>query len=257
MLPVERRKKMARLIKNRGAVNSRELAETLGISIMTVRRDLKVLEEQNQLEITWGGAVPVGFEAHDIPRSRKAASMQAAKVAIARAACGFITDGAFIGLDAGTTTLELARLIPSLPFKRLSVVTPDLEVALLLSGNAHIEVFLTGGRVDPISRACNDTDAVAYLRRVRTTVSFVGINVWGAEHGVTASSSEKMNRKIQLMDSADKSILLVDSSKYAKFSPWRVAGVEQFYRIITDTGLGDDARKNLEAAGARLLYAEA
>lgn len=257
MLPVERRKKMARLIKNRGAVNSRELAETLGISVMTVRRDLKVLEEQNQLEITWGGAVPLGFEANDIPRSDKAASMQAAKLAIARAACGFIKDGAFIGLDAGTTTLELARLIPSLPFKRLSVVTPDLEVAMLLSGSAHIEVFLTGGRVDPISRACCDTDSVAYLRRVRPTVAFVGINVWGAEHGVTTSSSDKMNRKIQLMDSADTSILLVDFSKYAKFSPWRVAGVEQFYRIITDTGLADDARKNLEAAGARLLFAEA
>ena len=255
MLPVERRKKMARLIKNRGALNSRELAETLGISVMTVRRDLKVLEEQNQLEITWGGAVPVGFEAHDIPRSHKAASMQEAKVAIAHAACDFIVEGDFIGLDAGTTTLELARLLPTLPFKHLSVVTPDLEIAMLLSGNAHIEVFLAGGRVDPISRACNDTDSVAYLRRVRTTVAFVGINVWGEQHGVTTSSSEKMNRKIQLMDSADKSILLVDSSKYGKFSPWRVAGVEQFYRIITDTGLSEDAKKNLEANGARLLYA--
>lgn len=257
MLPVERRRKMARLIKRQGAVNSRELAEALGISVMTVRRDLKVLEEQKQLEITWGGAVPVGFEAHDIPRSRKAGSMLEAKVAIARAACEFIQDDSFIGLDAGTTTLELARLLPSLPLTNLSVVTPDLEIALLLSGHSHIEVFLTGGRIDPISRACNDTDSVAYLRRIRTTVAFVGINVWGAHYGVTTSSSEKMHRKIQLMASADKSILLVDSSKYAKFSPWRVAGAEDFYRIITDEGLSHDARQALEGVGARLLYAGA
>ena len=84
MLPVERRRKMARLIKSQGAVNSRELAKALGISVMTVRRDLKVLEEQKQLEITWGGAVPVGFEAHDIPRSHKAGSMLEAKVAMGR-----------------------------------------------------------------------------------------------------------------------------------------------------------------------------
>ena len=61
MLPAERRREMARLIKNRGAVNTRELAEALGISTMTVRRDLKVLEERNQLELTWGGAVPLAF----------------------------------------------------------------------------------------------------------------------------------------------------------------------------------------------------
>ena len=257
MLPVERRRKMARLIKSQGAVNSRELAKALGISVMTVRRDLKMLEEQKQLEITWGGAVPLGFEAHDIPRSHKAGSMLEAKVAIARAACEFIQDDSFIGLDAGTTTLELARLLPSLPLKNLSVVTPDLEIALLLSGHPHIEVFLTGGRVDPVSRACSDTDSVAYLRRIRTTVAFVGINVWGAHYGVTTSSSTKMHRKVQLMDSADKSILLVDSSKYAKFSPWRVAGAEDFYRIITDEGLNHDARQALESVGARLLYAGA
>ncbi|WP_291440763.1 DeoR/GlpR family DNA-binding transcription regulator [Desulfovibrio sp.] len=255
MLPVERRRKMAHIIKSQGAVNTRELAEILGISIMTVRRDLKVLEEQNLLEITWGGAVPVGFEAHDIPRSHKASCMRQAKTDIARAACGFIEDDAFIALDAGTTTLELARLLPSLPISRLSVVTPDLEIALILSGHAHIEVFLTGGRVDPVSRACNDVDVMKYLRRIRTTMAFVGINVWEAEHGVTTSSSEKMHRKAQLMESADKSILLVDSSKYAKFSPWRVAGVEDFYRIITDGGLPAGARQQLEAAGASLLYA--
>ena len=86
MLPAERRREMARLIKNRGAVNTRELAEALGISTMTVRRDLKVLEERNQLELTWGGAVPLSFEANDIPRARKAVSMLEAKQAIARTA---------------------------------------------------------------------------------------------------------------------------------------------------------------------------
>ncbi len=74
---------------------------------------------------------------------------------------------------------------------------------------------------------------------------------------MTTSSSTKMHRKVQLMDSADKSILLVDSSKYAKFSPWRVAGAEDFYRIITDEGLNHDARQALESVGARLLYAGA
>ena len=256
MLPAERRREMARLIKSRGAVNTRELAEALGISTMTVRRDLKALEERNQLELTWGGAVPLSFEANDIPRASKACSMREAKKAMARAASRYIQDEDFIALDAGTTSLELARLLPSLPLTRLGVVTPDLEVALLLSGCEHISVFLSGGRIDPVSRACNDSDAVAYLRGLRLTMAFVGTNVWDAHHGVTTSTSAKMHYKRQLMDSADKTFLLADSSKYAKFSPWLVAEVEQFDRIITDGALPQDAAAALEAAGARVEKAE-
>ena len=257
MLPAERRREMARLIKNRGAVNTRELAEALGISTMTVRRDLKVLEERNQLELTWGGAVPLCFEANDIPRARKAVSMLEAKQTIARAACQFIKNEDFIALDAGTTSLELARLLPTLPLTSLGVVTPDLEIALLLSGCDHISVFLSGGLIDPVSRACNDSDAVAYLRGLRLTMAFVGTNVWDAHHGVTTSTSAKMHYKRQLMTSADKTFLLADASKYAKFSPWLVAGVERFDHIITDSGLTAEARAALEAAPAHLIIANA
>ena len=93
---------------------------------------------------------------------------------MARAASRYIQDEDFIALDAGTTSLELARLLPSLPLTRLGVVTPDLEVALLLSGCEHISVFLSGGRIDPVSRACNDSDAVAYLRGLRLTMILFG-----------------------------------------------------------------------------------
>ena len=128
MLPAERRREMARLIKNRGAVNTRELAEALGISTMTVRRDLRALEERNQLELTWGGAVPLSFEANDIPRARKAVSMLEAKQAIARAASLHIKNEDFIALDAGTTSLELARLLPTRPSPALAWSRPTLKL---------------------------------------------------------------------------------------------------------------------------------
>ena len=255
MLPAERRREMARLIKNKGAVNTRELAEALGISTMTVRRDLKVLEERNQLELTWGGAVPFNFEANDIPRARKAVSMLDAKLAIARAASLYIKSEDFIALDAGTTSLELARLLPTLPLTSLGVVTPDLEIALLLSGCEHISVFLSGGLIDPVSRACNDSDAVAYLRGLRLTMAFVGTNVWDIHHGVTTSTPAKTHYKRQLVASADKTFLLADSSKYAKFSPWLVAELQRFDHIITDGGLPAEAQAALNDAGARLCVA--
>lgn len=255
MLPAERRRKMAQMINEQGTVNTRDLARALGISIMTVRRDLKSLEEQNQLKITWGGAESVAFQAHDIPYERKSASMTEAKAAIARAALDLITDDSFIALDAGTTTLELARLLPSLP-QRLNVITPDLEIALCLSGHQHITVYLAGGQIDPVSRACTDADTTAYLRSVRTTLAFMGTNVWDAEHGVTTSSTAKMHLKRQLLESSRRPVLLADSSKYANFSPWRVAGVDEFELIITDSALGAQARHALGEAGARMVYAK-
>lgn len=254
MLPAERRQKMSRIINEQGAVNTRDLAEALGISIMTVRRDLKTLEEQNLLKITWGGAVPVGFQAHDIPYERKSGYMQAVKAAIARAAIDLIDEDSFIALDAGTTTLELARLLALQP-RRVSVVTPDLEIALALTGHKHITVHLAGGQIDPVSHACHGSDTTAYLRSIRTTLSFIGTNVWNAEHGITTSSSNKMHLKRQLLESAGRCILLADSSKYASFSPWRVAGVDEFEIIITDSGLSDEARQELTEGGARLRYA--
>ena len=257
MLPAERRQKMSRIIKQQGAVNTRDLAEALGISIMTVRRDLKILEEQNQLEITWGGAVPVGFQAHDIPRAHKAGSMQQAKASIARAALDLIEDDSFIALDAGTTTLELARLLPSLGLKRLNVATPDLEIAMLLSGHAQINVYLAGGQLDPVSRACNDAETTDYMYRLRTTIAFMGTNVWDTLHGVTTSSTTKMHLKRQIMESAQKCVLLADSSKYANFSPWRVAGLEEFDLVITDAAISAKDCKELEALDVKLRYAGA
>ena len=103
-----------------------------------------------------------------------ARSMLDAKLAIARAASLYIKNEDFIALDAGTTSLELARLLPTLPLTSLGVVTPDLEIALLLSGCEHISVFLSGGLIDPVSRACNDSDAVAYLRGLRLTMLVIG-----------------------------------------------------------------------------------
>lgn len=255
MLPAERRQKMARTIKQQGAVNTRDLAKALGISIMTVRRDLKILEEQNLLEITWGGAVPLGFQAHDIPRAHKASSMQLAKGAIAHAALDLIEEESFIALDAGTTTLELARLLPALGLSNLNIVTPDLEIALLLSGQPGMNIYMAGGQLDPVSRACNDAETVDYLRQLRTTIAFMGTNVWNVEHGVTTSSSSKMHLKRQIMESSQKCVLLADSSKYANYSPWRVAGVEEFDLVITDVVLSAEARKDLETAGAQLRYA--
>ncbi len=252
MLPEQRRRKMARMLAEQNVVNTRELADSLGISLMTVRRDLKLLEQRNVLRTTWGGAVPPAFQAHDIPYDDKTGHMPEAKRAIAKAALELIEDDTCVILDAGTTTLELAKLLFG---RSLTVVTTDLQIALLLASAPRIITHLIGGRIDPVTRACLDTQTLESLGAIHATLAFIGTNVWDPAHGVTTSSAEKMHLKRRMLDSACRGVLLADSSKYGNFSIWRAAGLDEFAHVITDDSLAPEARADLEAAGVSLRIA--
>ena len=252
LLPEQRRQKMAKLIQQRGAVHTRELAKALGTSMMTIRRDLKVLEQQNFLQTTWGGAVPRNFQPHDIPYSHKATHMLAAKQAIARAAAQLVQEDTCLLLDAGTTTLELARQLAG---RRLTVVTNDLQIALVLAPHPQTTVHVTGGSIDPVSLSCIDASSLTMLNSVHASLAFIGTNVWDAQRGVTTSSREKMGLKQRMIHSAEASILLADSAKYANYSPWHVADLTGFTQVITDNALPAATRKGLIKEGVALRIA--
>ncbi len=252
MLPARRRSEMALFIQQNGGVDTETLARQFGVSVMTARRDLKVLEQGNILKRTWGGAVPSHFLPHEIPYANKAATMLEAKRAIAAEAVGLIEDESCIILDAGTTTLALAELLRG---KTLTVITPDLQIALLLASSPTVTVFVAGGRVDPVSRSCNDQSAVGYLGQINATLAFVGTSVWEAQRGATTSSTAKMRVKKQIMACAAQSVLLADSSKFGTFSPWAVGLLSDFSCIISDSGLSRDARESIAGAGGVLRLA--
>lgn len=244
---------MALFIQQRGGVDTETLAGRFGVSVMTARRDLKILERQNCLKVTWGGAVPVQFQPYDVPYASKATAMREAKRAVAELALDLIKDDSCIVLDAGTTTLALAERLHG---RRLTVVTTDLRIALLLASSSTVTVHLTGGWVDPVSRACNDGSTVDYLAPLCVTQSFIGTNVWDAARGVTTSSTAKMRIKSQMMACAQQKVLLADSSKYGNFSPWTVAQLSELTCIFSDSGLPSAARAAVEQTGVELRLAQ-
>ncbi|MDL2209796.1 DeoR/GlpR family DNA-binding transcription regulator [Desulfovibrio sp. OttesenSCG-928-O18] len=252
MLPAQRRSEMALFIQQNGGVDTESLARHFGISVMTARRDLKILEEQNVLKVTWGGALPLNFLPHEIPYANKAAVMRGHKQAIAAVAADMIQDESCIMLDAGTTTLELAELLRN---RTLTVITNDLQIALLLASSPSVTVHMAGGWVDPVSRSCNDESTSDFLRSLNVTQSFIGISVWDAVRGATTSSTSKMRIKRRMLTCAGQSVLLADSSKYGHFSPWAVADLTEFSCIVTDSGLPQAARDAVVKSGAVLRLA--
>ncbi len=252
MLPARRRSEMALFIQQKGGADMDTLARQFGVSVMTARRDLKLLERENVLKLTWGGAVPLNFLPHEIPYASKAATMREAKKAIAAMALDMVRDESCIMLDAGTTTLELADLLRG---RNVTVITADLQIALLLASSPTVTVHIAGGWVDPVSRSCNDQSALDYLRQVNVTLAFIGTSVWDASRGATTSSTAKMRVKKQMMASAERSVLLADSSKFGSFSPWAVGALSDFSCIISDAALPRNARKAVTGTGAVLHLA--
>jgi Transcriptional regulators of sugar metabolism len=240
---------MAQFIQQNDGADTETLARHFGISLMTARRDLKILEEQNFLRTTWGGAVPLQFQPEDVPYANKETAMCDAKTAIAAKAAEMVQDNTCILLDAGTTTLELAKLLRD---RKLTVITTDLQIALYLVASPTVTVHVAGGYIDPVSRACNDEQTREYLRNINVMQAFIGTNVWDGARGVTTSTTPKMRIKRQMMACAEQSVLLADSSKYGHFSTWAVAKLADFSCVITDSGLPGDALGGMIQAGVPL-----
>jgi DeoR/GlpR family transcriptional regulator of sugar metabolism len=249
----KRRAEIARFITENDGADVTRLAQMFRVSPMTIRRDRKILAEQKRISPTFGGALPTGFRYGELPYAQKVDINLDKKRAIARRAAALIEDDTCIVLDAGTTTLELAKLLLHRP---LTVVTVDLHIALLLSQSSSVRVVMPGGEVDPEIQAQIGASAVDFLQSVNAELAFVGGAVWDAGKGMTCSSIAKQKIKTTMLKQSGKSILLVDSTKYGLCNPWTVASLDTFDGIVTDAGLAAAQRREVIAAGADLTIAD-
>ena len=143
MLAAERRRRISDRLRSRGFLSVAEMAQSLGATEITLRRDLRAMARDGLVLRTHGGAMLPDALAYEPTFSEKARQAAAEKAAIARVAATMIRPGDSILLGPGTTTLELARLLVKGP--ELTVVTNSLLVAQALMDAPHVEVMLTGG----------------------------------------------------------------------------------------------------------------
>jgi DeoR/GlpR family transcriptional regulator of sugar metabolism len=258
MLATQRRARIIELLDQLGAVKVSQLVEELGVSDMTVRRDIDTLSEQGLVERVHGGAV-----AHDGSRRTeepgftvKSALMTAQKHAIAEAAAALVEPGSAIGISAGTTTYELARAVRSMP--DLTVVTNSVPVAQLLheSGTPGQTIVLTGGVRTP-SDALVGPVAVGALRSLHVDRLFLGAHGVEASAGLTTPNLVEAETNRALVACARRVCVLVDSTK------WGVVGLSTFLELdrvdtfVTDDSLSVRARKVLAESVGELIVAVA
>jgi DeoR family fructose operon transcriptional repressor len=236
-----------------GRVEVASMAESLGVTTETVRRDLTVLERAGVLRRVHGGAIPaerLGFEPAVDTREQVATSE---KEAIAKAALNELPVDGAIALDAGTTTLRLAEAIPA--DRELTVVTNGLPIATVLAARPNLTVHVVAGRVRSRTLAAVGEAAVEFLRHVYVDVAFLGTNGFSVERGFTTPDSAEAATKRALIGCAGRSVVLADSSKHGADHFAGFADLQDVDLLITDGGLDTNKTSGLEAAGLQVVRA--
>lgn len=203
-----RREHIAALVTTR-ELGVAELAERFGVTSSTIRRDLAQLAGEGKVLRTLAGAAPQGSEAGYSTRQGQAS---AAKGAIARAARSFVSDGAIVYLDAGTTCAALAEELVAC--ESVTVVTPSLSVVRALAGRSGVTVELLGGTYRQLSQACYGGAAVEQLGRYVFDVAFTSADEVSLEHGLREESAEQIDLKAAAFRGARGVVVLADSTKF-------------------------------------------
>ena len=254
MLAVERRRLIAESIRSRGVVSVAEMADTLGTTEITLRRDLRAMAKEGLLVRTHGGAVrPVGL-GHEPSYYEKSGQAAAEKAAIARLALGMIRPGDSILLGPGTTTLALARLLVTSP--ELTVVTNSLLVAQALMEAPRVEVILTGGTLRRSIHALVGPATEESVRALRASQAFISGNGFSAERGLSTPSPLVAATDRALAGAALQVVVLADHTKIGQETMCQTVPAARIHTLITDSKASAAELAAIREAGVDVRVAE-
>ena len=216
-----------------GTRDAETLSQVLGVSLITIRRDMNRLASQGRLVRTYGGAVPVGGHEPELNLRQRKHLFKARKEAIARVAAAQILPGETIILDGGTTTAALAQQLRGR--KDLQVITNSLQVWAALSGETGIELIFLGGHVRSISWSTAGPLTDMTMQRLSADRVFLGADGIVAARGICEASSAQTHLKELMMAQADQTYILVDSSKLGRAAQQTWAPLARSCTLITDS----------------------
>lgn len=230
VLTVERRQVILDRLAQEGKLVALELATALRVSPDTVRRDLQELADAGLLRRVHGGALPPAVGAR--PYAAREEQAPAAKAAIARATCRLLRPGQVIILDAGTTTLEVARRLPA--ELHATIITNSPPIAVALSEHRSIEVTVLGGRLEKNARAAVGAATVEALRAIRADVLVLGVCSLHPEIGITVSDLEESYVKRAMIANATEVVAVSSGEKLGSASQFVVGPLEELTHLVTE-----------------------
>lgn len=256
MYAEERQQAIAEQVRTDGRVSVTALAATFTVTNETVRRDLAVLERGGHLQRVHGGAVRSGTVpgTGELDVYERAVENPDAKAAIGRAAMRFLpADRGSLYIDAGTTTLQAAGMIPA--DHRLTVLTHSLPIASSLAGHPSADLHVLGGRVRGITQAMVGAGTLTALHGLRVSTAFVGTNGISAEHGLSTPDPEEAAIKSAIVRSANHVVVLADSSKLGRTELTSFATLDDIDVLVTEVPPDASRMADFDAHGIEVVIA--
>ena len=247
-----RRDAILERLRDSGHVSVSEVSQALGVSEMTVRRDLRRLAATGDVTLVHGGAsLPAGSHGRPVFGARALVNAEA-KRRIGAAAAAMVAADDTVGIDAGTTALEVAHALPE-DFSGC-VVTHSVPVLAALLPRRSTRVIATGGEMSHDNQALIGPSAAQFVHDLRLRVYVLSVSSIDVR-GVYVRSELELSVKRALLDVAEDVVLVCDASKEGGPGTVRVCDLDRIDTVVTDAPLSDGLTRRLHEAGTRIVIA--
>jgi DeoR family transcriptional regulator, fructose operon transcriptional repressor len=242
-----RKQKILEILETNDSAEVPELALELGISEITVRRDLNLLANENLLLRTHGGAVKIGL--NKTAFSQKTEVNAEAKDEICKKAASLVQEGDVVFLDCGSTVFRICQYIKN---KKIKVVTNSLPIVNELLGS-EVSVNFAGGEIDAQRQAAHGKTAIEHIARYKADIAFVGVDGISITNGLSANSEKEADMTLAIAITANKTYFLCDSSKFETQKYLHFADISFVKNIISDSKLEQNLKELYEAKGVEFI----
>ncbi|GIP38001.1 GntR family transcriptional regulator [Paenibacillus sp. J31TS4] len=255
MFAEERFVRILEMVNRLGKVTVGQVSEALGVSPVTVRRDLERLEEKEMLIRTHGGAIAVQSNLLDSIREKsfteKEEAFASEKERIAEAASQLVNDEDSIFLSPGTTSMLLVRKLVGK--KELTVVTNAANIASWVGSPPGWDVILTGGKLRAKSFGMVGPLAENTIRQMRVEKLFLGVDGFDFGEGLTTPNLSEASINREMISIAKQVIIVADHSKFGKVTFSHIAPLDVVHTVITDKELPAEDARRVRELGIELI----
>jgi DeoR/GlpR family transcriptional regulator of sugar metabolism len=249
----ERQQQIAAIVETDGRARVVDLAVRLGVSAVTIRKDLVVLESERRLVRTHGGAIAVERNRPELAFDIRELLQREEKSQIGKFAAGLVVDGEGIALDASTTALYVARHLGDHDgWHELTVVTNGIRIAAELASHPGIVVLMPGGRLRPEALSLLGQLGDSMFRKVNIQTAFVGAAGFTIESGLSDSMEEEAQIKRSMVAAARQVVAIVDHTKWGRAAVATFCRTERIDAVITDASAPADMVDSLGRLGIRV-----
>ena len=251
-----RHEEITAVLASAGRVSIAELSKKLDVTSVTIREDLKYLEEHGLLVRTRGGALAKPEQRVESALEQTSMTNRAEKEAIARYGASLVENGQTVFIDVGSTTTALAKAL-SPDLSGVVVVTNGLNIALSLETAPGISVIVTGGTLRSLQHSLVAPMGTLLLSKLQADVAFLGCNGVDRERGFTNANIAEAEIKQAMLESADYGIFLADHEKIGSVSSAFVADIDEADLLVTDSGADAEILESFHKGGLETKVVEA